>query len=109
MSVVVLRIMDVLNVSSLTGSLDLAKQGLADIQLRSMEHSMHHPKLQTTASIVNTWRTSIRRDTKEKVYLGKHLGLGLCNSPMFVKQKCLYIHVLAMLMGSPSPIYVYYC
>ena len=107
MSVVVLRIMDVLNVSSLTGSLDLAKQGLADIQLRSMEHSMHHPKLQTTASIVNTWRTSIRRDTKEKVYLGKHLGLGLCNSPMFVKQKCLYTCI--MLIGSLNPINVYYC
>jgi hypothetical protein len=48
-------------------SLDLAKQGLADIQLRSSEHSMHHPKLQAMVSIVDNWKTRIRKNAREKV------------------------------------------
>lgn len=51
-----------------TGSLDLVKQSLADIQLRSRDQNMHHPKLQALVSIVNTWRTT-RRYAREKVCL----------------------------------------
>lgn len=57
------------NNTSVTDSLDLAKQSLADVQLRSTNHNMDHPKLQTMVSIVNTWRDTSRKYTREKVYL----------------------------------------
>ena len=62
---------------SFAGSLDLAKQSVADIQLRSRNQSMYHPKLQTMVSVVNTWRTNTRKHSREKVYLYVHVCVRL--------------------------------
>ena len=47
------------------GGLDAAKQGLADLQLRQQD--MHHPKLHSLVSVVDTWKMN-KRNTEEKVF-----------------------------------------
>ena len=75
--------------NSFTGSLGLAKQGLADIQLRSSEHSMHHPKLQAMVSIVDNWKTRIRKNAREKVLTVKIFVCSIYNSSVYIYLSCI--------------------
>ena len=55
------------------GKLDVVKQGLTDIQVREAgKQRLHHPKLHSVVSVVNTWKTTIRKHTREKVGINIH-------------------------------------